>query len=164
MNAKRNTKRLLYHVFTLPLCTSSAKLQHPPVKLYHILPLWVKGLEFRKSFTHLSWSCYAAPRFALNSNLHDTNTVLMSENCTKKDQGKQSITWFYMKITNGSLCCFIEDCWSWLTLLVLFCGKHSVNVFCLFDNIVQILWAILYKPHYVLVLPVKLHFWQGRCV
>lgn len=161
MNARRNTKRLQYHVFTL-LYTSSAKLQHLVVKWYHILPLWVKGLEFRKSFTHLSWSCYAAPRFALNSNLHNTNIVLMSENYTKRDQGKQSSTWFYMKITNGSLCCFIEDCWSWLTLSVLYCGRHSVNVFCLLTWYLQ--RAILCKPHYVLVLPVKLHFWRSRCV
>lgn len=169
MNARRNTERLQYHVFTLALYTSSAKLQHLMVKWYRILPLWVEGLEFRKSFTHLSWSCYAAPCFALNSNLHVTNIVLISSNCTKKKIKESSPAPVFRWKSRMDLSA-VDDCWSWLTLLVFFCGRLSLNVFCLFDlistksNIVQtaLCVGITSKPSFLTKLLCVIYVFAGN--
>lgn len=117
----------------------------------------MKCLEFRGCFTGFSWSCFAAPRFNCNCNV-----LQMLWYCTKQHEEKLFRTWFYMKVTDGSLCCLIDDCWPWCYLTLMVITVEDTGW--MYSAHLTRYWqrAILCKPHCV-VLPVNLRL-QSCCV
>lgn len=82
--------------------------------------------------------------------------------CTKQHEEKLFRTWFYMKVTDGFLCCLIDDCWPWCYLTLLVITVEDTGW--MYSAHLTRYWqrAILCKPHCV-VLPVNLRL-QSCCV